>query len=80
MNYGCSTGVGIKIHLSMELLTLEMGISSQPPQESYKRYGLCITSVWFKIIWDEVDMFVITVEVWNVPLLQPIDRKRWMMM
>ena len=50
MHYGCSTGVGLKIQLSMELFTLEMGILSQPLQESYKRNGHWITEVWFKSI------------------------------
>ena len=44
MHYGCSTGEGLKIQVSLELLTLEMEISSQPLQESYKRYGHWITA------------------------------------
>ena len=63
MHYGCSTVVEIKMQISLELFTLEMGILSQPLQESYKRYGHCITEVWFKSIWGKVDMFGITVEV-----------------
>ena len=39
MYYGCSTGVGLNMQLSLELITLEIGISSQLIQESYKRYG-----------------------------------------
>ena len=61
MHYDCITGVGLKIQLSLELLTLKMGISSQPLQESYKRYGHWITAGWFKSLWDKVDMFGITV-------------------
>ena len=30
MNYGCKTSVGLNMQLFLELLTLEMGISSQP--------------------------------------------------
>ena len=61
MHYGCSTVVEIKMQLSLELFTLEMGILSQPLQESYKRYGHWITAGWFKSLWDKVDMFGITV-------------------
>ena len=79
MHYGCSTVVEIKMQLSLELFTLEMGILSQPLQESYKRYGHWITEVWFKSIWEKVDMFGITVEVWNILLLKPREGYRWMM-
>ena len=34
MNYGCKTSIGLIMQLSLELLNLEMGISSQPLQES----------------------------------------------
>ena len=80
MHYGCRTGVVLKMQLSLELLTLEMGISSQPLQESYKRYGPWITAGWFKSIWEKVDMFGIKVEVCNIPLLQPRKRDMWNMM
>ena len=51
INYGCKTSVGLKMQLSLELLTLEMGISRQPLQDSYKRFGSWITEGWFKILW-----------------------------
>ena len=37
IHYGCKTSVGLKMQFSLEILTLEMGISSQPLQESNKR-------------------------------------------
>ena len=80
MHYGCRTSVGLKMQLSLELLTLEMGISIQPFQESYKRYCLWITNGWFKSHREEVDMFGITVEVCNIPLLQLRKRDKWIMM
>ena len=80
MHYGCRTSVGLKMQLSLELLTLEMGISNQPLQESYKRYSSWITAGWFKSVWEKIDMFGITVEVHNIPLLQPRSRDRWMML
>ena len=51
MHYVCKTSVGIEMQLSLELLTLEMGISSQPLQDSYKRFGSWITDGWFKSLW-----------------------------
>ena len=44
MHYVFRTSMGLNMQLSLELLTLEMGISSQPLQESYKRYGPWITA------------------------------------
>ena len=80
MYYGCRTGEGLKMQLSLELPTLEMGISSQPLQDSYKRYGPYITAGWFKRLWDIVDMFGITLEVCNIPLLQLRNGDKWMML
>ena len=80
MHYGCSTGLGLNMQLSLEILTLEMGISSQPLEEAYKRYGNWITEGWFKSIWEKVDMFSITMEVCNIPLLQPRNSDSWMIM
>ena len=80
MQYGCRTSVGLKMQLSLKLLTLEMGILSQPLQESYKRYGPWVTDGWFKSLWEKVDMFGITVAVCNITLLQPRKIDKWMMM
>ena len=71
MYYGCKTNIGLKMQLSLELLTLEMGILSQHLQESYKRFGSWITEGWFKSLWEKLYMFGITVEVCNIPILQP---------
>ena len=80
MHYGCKTSVCLKMQLSLELLTLEMGVLIQPLQESYKIFGSWITDGWFKSLWEKVDMLGITVEVFNIPLLQPRKSDKWMMM
>ena len=80
MHYRCRTSVGLKMQLSLELPTLEIGISSQPLQESYKRYWPCITDGWFKSLWEKLDIFGITLEVCNIPLIQPRKRDKRMMM
>ena len=79
MHYRFRTSVVLKMQLSLGLLTLEMGILSHPLQESYTRYGLCITDGLFKSLWKKVDMFGITVEVCNILLLQPRKRDKWTM-
>jgi hypothetical protein len=52
----------------MELLLTEMGISSQPLQESYAWYSKWITSTWLKSIWEKVDKFKITIEFAPLPI------------
>ncbi len=37
--YGCQSGLGIQIQVTMELFLTELGISAQPLQESYEQYG-----------------------------------------
>ena len=80
MHYEYRTNVGLKMQLLLELLTMEMGISSQPLQESYKRCGPWITAGWFKSVWEKLDMFEITVEVCNIPLFKPRNGDKCIMM
>ena len=49
MHYGCKTSIGIKMQFYLELLTLEMGISSQPLQDSYKSQKSLGESIY---VWD----------------------------
>ena len=37
------SGVGIQLQVSMELLIIELGLSAQPLQESFKKYGTRVT-------------------------------------
>jgi hypothetical protein len=63
IHYGCQSGLGIQMQVTMELFLTELGISAQPLQESYERYGKWITSTWLKSVWEKVKMFNITVEI-----------------
>ena len=55
----------------MELFLTELGISAQPLQESYERYGKWITSTWIKPVWEKVMKFSITVEIAPLPVSPP---------
>ena len=79
MHYGCQSSLGLKMQLSMELLITELGLSLQPFQQSYKRFGDWVTPGWLKSIWEKVDLFNIRIEVNNVPLQQPKRRDEWLM-
>jgi hypothetical protein len=39
VHYGCQSGIGIEMQVSMELLLMELGISVQLLKESYVQYG-----------------------------------------
>ena len=38
IHYGCNLGLGLEMQVTMELLASELGMSSQPLQESYEKY------------------------------------------
>jgi hypothetical protein len=59
------------MQVSMELLITEMGISPQPLQESYAKYGKWITHSWLKLIWEEVDKFNVTIEIATMSIEPP---------
>ncbi len=39
VHYGCTSGLGIKMQVTMELFATELGLSLQPFQESFAIYG-----------------------------------------
>jgi hypothetical protein len=76
---GCISGLGIQMQVSMELLITKLGISPQPLQESYAKYGKWITHSWLKSIWEKVDKFNITIEVATMPIEPPQEGDKWFM-
>jgi len=67
------------MQVTMELFLVELGISAQPLQESYERYGKWITSTWLKSVWEKVNMFSITVEIAPLPVCPPREGDKWFM-
>ncbi len=59
------------MQVTMELLLTELGISAQPLQESFVRYGKWITGTWLKSVWEKVDKFQITVKIAPLPVCPP---------
>ncbi len=41
---GCRSGLGIQMSITMELLLTELGMSTQPLQESFVAYGKWVTN------------------------------------
>jgi hypothetical protein len=79
VHYGCISGLGIQVQVSIELLITELGISPQPLQESYAKYGKWITHSWLKLIWEKVDKFNITIEIATMPIDPPWEGDKWFM-
>jgi hypothetical protein len=67
------------MQVSTELLILELGISSQPFQESYATYGKWITHFWFKSIWEKVHRFSVTIEITTLLIKPPWEGDKWFM-
>jgi hypothetical protein len=77
--YGCQSGLGIQMQVSMELLIMELSISSQLFQESYGTYGTWVTHYWLKLIWEKSHKFNVTIEIANLPIEPPREGDKWFM-
>ena len=59
------------MNISLEYMILNMVISLQPLQESYKKFKQWMTPRWLKYIWEKCDWFDVMVEVNDTPLELP---------
>ncbi len=71
MHYGCSSGLGIHMQVSMEMMIIEGGILTQILLEPFSRYGKRITHCWLRSLWEKVDMFHFHVEISDLSLAPP---------
>jgi hypothetical protein len=78
-HYGCRSGVGIQLQVLMELLIIELGLSAQPLQEPYKKYGKRVTHSWIKLVWEKVSKYKIKVEIGPLDIDPPRERDPWFM-
>ena len=79
MHYGCNTAMGQFMKASYSLFLVEMGLSMQPLQESYKRYEYLLTHSWMKMIWEKVSMFGLKVVVAELQLKYPREGDHFIM-
>ncbi len=63
MHYGCKIATGQFMQTSYSLFFAELGLSFQPLQESYNRYGFLVTHSWMKTLWDKLSLFDMKVVV-----------------
>jgi hypothetical protein len=75
IQYGCHSGLGLKMSVSMEFLITELGTSAQLVCESFLEYGSWATHTWLQSLWEKVDKFDITVEITSLTM-EPRERVR----
>ena len=80
MHFGCPSSTGLKMKASLEFLTVELGVSPQPLQESYQRYGKWATPSWFKTLWEKCDKLNMRVEFNEDILTLPRVGDKWLML
>ena len=79
MNYGCPSKIGMNMKILLEYMILDMGISLQSFQESYKKYEQWMTPIWIKYFWEKFDQFHVMFEFNNTPLELPRCGEKWLM-
>lgn len=79
MHYGCKSALGHQLTVSINAMIIELGLSDQPFQESYSRYGSRVTDCWAKRLWEKIDEYGVKVVLKECPLSPPRKRDRWFM-
>jgi hypothetical protein len=78
-HFGCETSMGLQLKISINCMVIEMGISDQPFQESYKKYNSWVTCSLAKRLWEKLDEFGITVVLGIPDIKLPCKRDNWLM-
>jgi hypothetical protein len=79
IHYGCQSGIRIQLQVSLELFIIELGISSQPFQESFSKYSSRITLSWLKTVWEKVDKFKVRIQLRSLGIDPPRIGDKWLM-
>ena len=70
-HYGSSLGLDVHMQVSMEVLIIEGGVSTQLLSKPFSCYGKWVTHCWLRSLWEKVDMFSFRVELGPLPLQPP---------
>jgi hypothetical protein len=80
IHYGCSSGLEIHMQVSMGMLIIKVGVSTQILAEPFSRYGKWVMHCWLRSVWEKIDMFCFQVEVIDLPPAFPRERDCWIML
>ena len=79
MHYGCPSNLGFFMKISVNFFILELGISLQPFQESFSKYGSWVTHCWIKTLWEKCGEFGVTVQLNDIEISLPREGDKWIM-
>ncbi len=79
IHYGCSSGLGIHMQVSMEIFIIDGRVLTQILAAPFKKYGKWVTDGWLKSLWEKLDMFNFRVEILKLPLAIPREGDCWIM-
>ena len=82
MHYGCPSSLGFGCKVSLEYVILELGISFQPMQLAYDKYGRRLTDCWFKSLWEKCHKFNVKIDFNHQSNLLRMPRAgdKWLML
>jgi hypothetical protein len=79
MHYGSPSCLGINMQTSVELLVIELGLSTQPFVEDYDACQHWVTPSWLKSVWEKSFKLGIDIQLAHIPLQPPRERDTWIM-
>ena len=79
MHFGCPSADGLLLQASLEYMVLELGLSFQPFQESYAKFGPWVTHSWLKTLWEKCSLLQVKVHFRQLTLRLPREGDRWLM-
>ena len=80
MHYGCRTALGTLLKTSYSMLLLEVGVSFQPLQSSYRQFSFLAMHSWMKMLWEKVDRFGIVIHTADLLLQFPRRGDKFLML
>ena len=78
-HYGCRSSVGLQMLVSLELMIVELGLSSNPFSKAFDKYHSRVTNSWLKSIWEKTSLFAVTIDILPIPIEPPREGDKWFM-
>jgi hypothetical protein len=79
LHFGTQSSVGIQLQMSVELFTIELGLSSQPFLSDFTKYSPRITDSFCKSLWERLHQFQFRLVIGKDLLLPPREHDQWLM-
>ena len=71
--------MGLKLKVPLETLAVEMGVSSQPLHQLFKKYSKRVMRCWLVSLWEKCSRFGINIHLNNGGLKLPRKGDQWIM-